>query len=139
MATPSESTQLRRALRLAAAAIFVATPIELALQSHFGGIQTLATVACALGLVAVVVHERRRVARILAGVAAAIGALGVFEHFEHNFDFAREIRPNSTVGEAFVEAITGASPALAPGILCLGAALIWAATVAADEAQVATK
>jgi hypothetical protein len=54
--------------------------------------------------------------------------IGIYEHIEHNLAFELEIRPNATAGQVFMEALGGASPLLAPGILALAAILAIAAT-----------
>lgn len=50
------------------------------------------------------------------------------EHIEHNLAFELEIRPNATTGDVFFEALSGANPLLAPGILGLAAIVALAAT-----------
>ncbi len=129
-----ESQGLRRTLRITALALFVLTPLELFFQEHSEGVQLLAFVACGLGIAgATSVGEaapgsvRRRVGIALLGVVAAIALLGLWEHFEHNYAFAREIRPEQGAAASIRDALFGASPPLAPGILILAAWLPWAA------------
>ena len=133
MSEPSATleSRLRRALRLAAAAVFVVTPLELILTEHTGSaIQYLPFAACAVGLVALwavgQVGSLRRTGQALLALVAGVSALGCWEHIEHNYAFVSEIRPNAETGEVVFEALFGASPLLAPGILALAAALAWA-------------
>jgi hypothetical protein len=58
-----------------------------------------------------------------------LGSLfGLYEHIEHNLAFELEIRPTAAVNDVFMEALKGASPLLAPGILGLAALIALAAT-----------
>lgn len=124
---------LRRVLRLAAAGVFLVTPVELVLAEHTGaGAQWIPFFACGLGLsgLAVVTWARQgglqKIGVLLLGLTALAGLLGLWEHIEHNYAFVREIRPNATAVEAIMQALFGASPLLAPGIFVLGALLAWA-------------
>ena len=61
--------------------------------------------------------------------AMLVGSLfGLYEHIEHNWEFAREIRPNATFSVLLTDTLHGANPLLAPGILALAAVLAIAAT-----------
>lgn len=68
--------------------------------------------------------------RGVAGLAALGSAFGLFEHLEHNFEFAMEIRPGVAATDVVWEALSGPNPLLAPGILALAAVLALAATYA---------
>lgn len=49
------------------------------------------------------------------------GFLGIFLHYQGNVEFELEMYPTITGGELFAKAMTGATPALAPGtMLVLG-------------------
>ncbi len=86
-----------------------------------------------IGIVAVlaVMHAATRVRlRALQGVVVLLalgGVYGIYEHLAHNFAFELEIRPNATAGEVVVDALQGASPLLAPGVLTLAAVMAAAA------------
>jgi hypothetical protein len=56
-----------------------------------------------------------RVQRAVGALGLLVGAFGVFEHLEHNYEFAAEIRPSAAFAELVVPALTGANPLLAPG------------------------
>jgi hypothetical protein len=130
-ATSLAARRSRRALIGASAAVFIATPLELVLTEHTEEtIQLLPFFGSGLGLACLglgvwVRSLPRALTGTLLGVVAAIGALGMWEHFEHNLEFVREIKPNLDGGAAVTEALFGAGPALAPGILILGAFLAW--------------
>jgi hypothetical protein len=58
----------------------------------------------------------------LAGVMAlsvAAGLLGLWAHFRGNREFELEMYPSMRGFELVREALTGATPALAPGTMCL--------------------
>lgn len=118
-----------------AAFMFVGSLAELYFAEHTESpVQLLPFVLAALGLIAIVavyLRPQSITLRLLQGVMVLTGlgsAFGIFEHIEHNIEFALEIRPNAAVGDVFFEALGGANPLLAPGILGLGALLALAAT-----------
>jgi hypothetical protein len=126
---------LRRFLLGLAAFICVGTIVELALAKHWdGAIQLLPFLLAALSLLAilaVLIRPQRRWLRLLRWITAitlAGSLFGVFEHIEHNIEFALEIRPSAVVSDVFLEALGGANPLLAPGILAFMALLALAAT-----------
>ncbi len=135
MKGPALEARLRSALRVGAAVVFVMTPLELVFTEHVEStLQLFPFVAAGLGLVALVVLRARgvwasRLAATMLVLVCLIGVLGMWEHFEHNLAFEREIHPNRAVGEAVRGAFFGAGPALAPGILMLGAGLAWASAL----------
>ncbi len=127
----------RRFLLAVAAALFAATPAELVLAEHYGDWkQWMPFALCALGLAAVGWvwrRPRRGSVNALRGtmLTVAVGsAVGVFLHLRANYLFERDIRPAASAGQVLWEALFGASPLLAPGILVLAAVLAWAATLA---------
>jgi hypothetical protein len=127
--------QLRRLLLGLVVATFVGTIIELWLSDHTGEPKQLIPFAlCALGLItalAVLIRPQRATILALRAVmivTAAGSLLGMYFHLKGNFDFELDIRPNATAGEVIVDALKGADPLLAPGILALVAVLAIAAT-----------
>ena len=129
MTEPGLEARLRRALRLGAASVFVMTPVELVFTEHVQStLQLFPFIASGLGLGAVVLSRGSAigVARVLLVLVCLVGLLGMWEHFEHNLAFEREIHPNLGTEAAMRSAFFGAGPALAPGILVLGAGLAWA-------------
>ena len=68
----------------------------------------------------------RRTLLLLRGAMFGIGAgalYGIYMHLTANVEFELEIRPTSGLADVFGEALRGASPLLAPGILALAALL----------------
>lgn len=134
----NDSTILRR-LRLfllaLAGLVFLVTPVELWLTEHFDTpVQLIPFVLCALGLIAVVLvllAPRRGTIIGLRGAAVVIilgSLLGIYEHLANNMAFELDIRPNAVAADVLLDALKGASPMLAPGILAFGALLALAAT-----------
>lgn len=135
MSKRTVEAQFRRFLLVVAGSIFAGTVVELLFVGHDQStIQLVPFVLCALGVVAVVAAlfaPARWSFLILRGtmIAIALGSgFGIYEHLTHNFGFELEIRPNATAGDVFWDALGGASPLIAPGILALGAILAFAAT-----------
>jgi hypothetical protein len=56
--------------------------------------------------------------------------LGVYEHLVNNFAFELDMRPNAVWGDVWFQALRGAAPLLAPGILAVAAVVAIAATYA---------
>lgn len=126
MSEPAAARGLRQGLLGLAALTAVGTGLELVLLEHAGSPpQVVPFVAMGLGLVAVAaggLAPSRRTVWSLRGAAVMLvlaGALGVFEHLEHNYAFEAEIRPTEEPAALMVHAIQGASPALAPGAVAL--------------------
>jgi hypothetical protein len=122
--------RLRRALLLLAGAVFAMTPLELWLTDHIEETQQLIPFAvCAAGLLAValVLIRPARLSlmflRVVMVVAVLTSLLGMYYHLSGNFGFELEIRPNDTASDVLMEALKGANPLLAPGILALAGAV----------------
>lgn len=135
MKTLTIEERLRLFLLVMAGLIFAGTPVELLFEEHTGTpAQSIPFILCGLGLIAVLVAlgapNRRNLTALRATmVLTFLGSLfGIYEHIEHNLAFELEIRPNAAIGQVLGDALTGASPLLAPGILALGAILALAAT-----------
>jgi hypothetical protein len=127
--------RLRWFLLTLAAFMSLGTLVELALAQHWeDAIQILPFVLCGLSFlisVAMLLRPQRRTVLWLRWIMAItfVGSLfGVSEHIEHNIAFALEIRPNAVTNDVFLEALGGANPLLAPGILAFTALLALAAT-----------
>ena len=95
---------------------------ELALLSHWESTPQIVPFALALlAALAAVVRLLRPgpatlwPARGIFALCLLGGAFGIFEHLEHNWDFAAEIDATATTAMLLEEAITGGNPALAPG------------------------
>ena len=127
--------QYRRFLLILSGFIFVGSAVELFFAEHYGNaLQIFPFVLSAAGLLSVIAglatmrKPYLNALRYVMYVIAAGSLFGIYEHVEHNFEFTSEIKPNLSSIEVFWEALHGASPFLAPGILFLGALLAYAAT-----------
>lgn len=127
--------RLRLFLLVLAGMIFAGVIVELALMEHFKeALQLIPFILSAVGLLLVALvlwRPQRRTLLALRWVMAvvALGSLvGMFLHIQNNLSFEMEMRPGSTIADVFVQALSGASPLLAPGILALAAVLALAAT-----------
>lgn len=126
--------RLRKFLLVLAGFICFGTVVELALAEHWEGpVQLLPFVLSGLSLIAisaVLVRPLRLTVRSLQGIVGVtfLGSLfGIFEHIEHNIEFALEIQPNIATGDLILKGLGGANPLLAPGILAFTALLALAA------------
>ncbi|MDT8369618.1 MAG: hypothetical protein RQ745_10460 [Longimicrobiales bacterium] len=83
----------------------------------------IATLAMGAGTVLWhLLRPRRLTGRMMLAVMStfvASGVLGVWYHFSGNREFEIELRPSMEGFELFREAMTGATPALAPGTMVL--------------------
>ena len=118
------SGMLRRILLGLLAFSMVGTGAELLLLEHFESItQWIPLAAFALALpaaAAVLVRPSRATIRTLQVVMLAFiaaGGVGLFLHYRGNVEFALETYPGMKGWELVREALTGATPALAPGTM----------------------
>ncbi|HEX7071353.1 MAG TPA: hypothetical protein VF190_11125 [Rhodothermales bacterium] len=149
MTVRTTEERLRRFLLTVSAALFAGTPIELWFAEHTESwMQLVPFGLCALGLGAVALVLLRPSRRAIVGLrgtmlAIAVGGLlGLYQHLEHNIAFEREIRPAAAASQVVWEALSGASPLLAPGIFVITAMLAIAGTYghpAMGPAQQATE
>jgi peptidoglycan/LPS O-acetylase OafA/YrhL len=128
-------SRLRRFLLLFSVVLLGGSLLELWLIEHMEDpVQFIPFVLCGLGaLTALAALARPRRATLLAlRVCMALvvlgSLLGAYLHVEDNFELQREINPGATTGAALFEALGGANPLLAPGILAVAATLAIAAT-----------
>ncbi len=128
-------SRLRRFLLIFAVLLLGGTTVELLMVNHAGdAVQLIPFVLCALGATAALValfRPRRSTLLILRACMTLIvtGSLfGVYQHFENNLAFEREINPNAPAWDTLLIALGGANPLLAPGILAVAAMLALAAT-----------
>jgi hypothetical protein len=120
-----------------AGCICAGTIVELLLAEHTEtAVQLVPFALCGLGLLAVaaaLVRPQRATLialRVVMPLLILGSLLGVYEHIEHNLAFELEIRPGATASDVWLDALKGASPLLAPGVLALAASLALAATYA---------
>ncbi|MDZ4698125.1 MAG: hypothetical protein SH809_00345 [Rhodothermales bacterium] len=131
----SVETHLRRFQLVLAAAVCLGVIAELALIGHTEGfVQWVPILFSSLALpvfgLAYARPSRGVLFALRVGMVVLIvaGGYGLYEHFEHNLEFELEIQPNATFADVWLEALRGASPALAPGALSLAGLLGLAAT-----------
>ena len=135
MVPTSVDGRIRGWLLALSAIIFPVTVIELYLTEHFEDTQQyIPFVVSGLGFAAVVLFALLRnkpmmwVLRLV--MVAVIGAslLGMYYHLSGNFAFELDIRPNATRDEVVMDALRGANPLLAPGILAIAGLISLIAT-----------
>jgi hypothetical protein len=100
------------------------TLTDLLLLGHVEGWQQLVPVVLlATGIVVGVWHFRAqgsvslRAVQWLGGLYVVSGLLGLWFHFQGNAEFERELAPDAAGWSLIREALTGATPALAPGTM----------------------
>ena len=123
---PHTLARLRQLLLLVFLAGVVGTGLELVLLEHWEE-WTQAIPLAVLGVgavsaVAALIRPVRRVVQLFlvtAGLFLGGGALGLILHYRGNVEFELEMRPAMGGVELVKEALTGATPALAPGSMAL--------------------
>ena len=118
--------RLRRAVTGLLAMALAGTGAELLLLGHYEDAWQLVPLALiALGLLAMGWRAARpgtaslRAFRAVMVLMVASGALGLFLHYRGNTEFELERDPSLAGLALFREAMTGATPALAPGAMML--------------------
>lgn len=122
----SDLAVIRRLLAITFVVGSAGTGAELLLLEHTEGVwQKAPLVLIAAGCIAAGLLAARpgaallRLFRLTMGVFVAAGMAGVVLHYRGNVEFERELRPGIAGMELFREAMTGATPALAPGTMIL--------------------
>jgi hypothetical protein len=115
---------VRRALVVILVLAMAGILVELLLAEHFEDAwQLVPLVLLGLGLAALVWHAlvpspaSARVWRTLMALFIIAGFIGFYLHYSGNVEFELEQNPNATRWALFREAIMGATPALAPGVM----------------------
>lgn len=123
-AVASTLPALRRLLLALLALGLLGSGVELVLLDHTeDAFQWVPIVLIAVGLVAcgvVAVRPGPRVLwafRVLMVAFVLAGGVGLYQHYHGNAEFELEMRPDLEGLELFKEAVTGATPALAPGMM----------------------
>ena len=122
--------QIRTALLVLIIVACLGTTVELLLLEHYDDPwQFTPLVLLPLGAMVIGWHARRPgraslgALRVVMALFLASGAVGSLLHYLGNAEFARERMPELRGAALFREAITGATPALAPGTMMLLGAL----------------
>jgi hypothetical protein len=133
----SVEQRLRMFLLWLSAWLCVGTIVELFLAKHYDDpIQLIPFALCGLGLIAVAAALRwpqRAQLLALRGVMSLLllgSLLGVYQHLINNFAFELDMRPSAVWSDVWFQALRGAAPLLAPGILAVAAVVAIAATYA---------
>ncbi len=138
--------RVRWFLLMLAAVIYAGVPVELYFAEHTEEqYQKIPFILCGIGLVVVgmvLIYPRRYTlwpARLWMVIIAAGGLLGMYFHLNGNFEFELEIRPNATRSDVLMDALRGANPLLAPGVLAFAAMVVLIATYYHPALQKAEK
>lgn len=128
--------RLRQVMLTLAGLLGIGAIVELRLEGHTGGtVQLVPFVLSGLLIVAVAAcgwwPSRRTIglARVTAIIIVVGSGYGLVEHFRQNYLFEREIRPTEPALALILDALEGASPTLAPGLLAIGPILLLAASL----------
>lgn len=104
--------------------LLIGTGLELYLLHHFEDFFQLIPLICIASSLIVLGVMQVRVSRfiqqlfsVLMLVTALAGIFGIVLHIQTNFQFEQEMTPTHSNWDLFVESLTGAIPALAPGSL----------------------
>jgi hypothetical protein len=123
-------TKLRQGVLLLLLSGMIGTAVELFLMGHTEDLdQLIPLILIGLSLVVLVWYEvsasrlSLQVLRVLMGLSVISGALGSFFHYRGNVEFEIESMPGLHGVELFKEAMSGATPVLAPGTMILIGAL----------------
>ena len=137
MPTTNVEQRLRTFLLWLAGWMCTGTIIELFLAKHYDDpVQLIPFALCGVGLVAVAAALRRPQRTSLLALRGVMGLLllssllGVYEHLANNFAFELDMRPSAIWSDVWFQALRGAAPLLAPGILAVAAVVAIAATYA---------
>lgn len=124
----------------------VGTVIELWLTGHTEQpLQFVPFIMCALAIAAILaafLNPTRTTLwtlRIVMGLLVLGSLVGIYEHLTGNWEILLETKPNLAAAEMFWDALRGAAPMLAPGILTLVAVLAIAATYAHPALEMRAK
>lgn len=112
-----------------------ATLVELLLLEHIEEWQQLIPVvllsAAAIAIVLLLVTSARwavQLLRVVLAICFASALLGMYFHYQANVEFVLERHPKMAGMELFKNAMTGAMPALSPGVMAQLALIGWLAT-----------
>jgi hypothetical protein len=122
--------RLRHFLLIISAGVFIMTVTELIFLGHWNEtIQFLPFVLSALGLTALALvyfRPNRTSLTMMRWSMIVIGGcsfIGFYMHLSLNLKFWLEVQPSATTWDLIKAALKGENPALAPGILLLGAVI----------------
>ena len=135
--SPGRTLTIIRAILLGGLVLGVlGTSAELLLLGHFDGWkQLIPLVLLAIAAFVLVWHAANRgpapirALQLLMLLFVVSGAFGVLFHYRGNVEFELEMYPTTAGLQLFKKAMTGATPALAPGAMVLLGLVGWAYTI----------
>ena len=129
------AARLRHFLLMLAAVLCIGTLGELVLLNHLKEpLQYVPFILCPLALIALFAvyrwPQRKTIwaLRVIMVLMALGGLLGIYEHLAGNQEFALELHQQAGAIKLFWYTLSGAAPALAPGVLIVIAIVAQAAT-----------
>lgn len=118
----SEWIRLRQATIVAFFFMMLGTTLELYLLDHYEGLQQSIPILCigsSLLAVLILIFRKTRLMialfKFILAITALSGFYGTFLHLRANYEFEQEMRPTLNGWNLFIESLSGALPALAPG------------------------
>lgn len=114
---------------------FLGAIVELLFIGHYEGfIQVIPFILSGIGLISIFLMWKSPgkmtvyALRYISFLIELGGLYGIYEHLSSNLAFEMEIHPEYALGTVFWEALGGATPLMAPGILFFAALLAMAST-----------
>ena len=102
--------------------MMIGTAMELYLLDHYEDTLQLIPILCiGASLITLIILFFRRTKwtlgtyKLLLGLTALSGVYGAFLHLKANYEFELEMKPTVQGWDLFMESLSGALPALAPG------------------------
>ncbi len=121
---------LQQVIIVALLFMMLGTALELYLLDHYEDTLQLIPLLCigaAILIVLLLFFQRTalllRIFKLVLAITALSGFYGAFLHLQANYEFEQEMKPTAKGWELFVESLSGALPALAPGSLIVLALL----------------
>lgn len=126
----TERFSLKRVLFAALLFMIVGMGLELYLLGHYEDTLQLIPLFCIGGtllILSILLFQQSAfflgVFKLLLGLTALSGLYGTFLHLRANYEFEQEMKPSTADWDLFLESLSGALPALAPGSMILLALL----------------
>lgn len=119
-------SRTRKLVLIALLFIMIGTVLELYLLDHYEGTQQLIPIICigATLLLTMVFAFRQieliaKLFQLTLLLTALSGVYGMYLHLMANYEFELEMTPSASGWSLFVESLSGALPALAPGSMLI--------------------
>ena len=118
----TERFSLKQVIIVAFLFMMIGTGLELYLLDHYEDVLQLIPIICiAISILMVFILVFRRTSltmgifKLVMGLTALSGLYGAFLHLRANYEFELEMKPSAQGWDLFLESLSGALPALAPG------------------------